>query len=184
MSVLISEFCIPCVKISLNEANCKNGVFLILIRVPGGTHAVKVWLNKSITQKSNLIENIIEKSAYEKLLGVNVDYNLKFNEHLESILKKAMRKVNALSRILPYRNFEKRRILMNSCFTSQFNYCSLVWKFHSCTINNKIKHLYKICLHVVYSVKISSFEKVLEMQISTNSYSKPADLYSRDFESK
>ena len=86
MSVLIPEFCIPCVKISLNEANCKNGVFLILIRVPGGTHAVKVWLNKSITQKSNLIENIIEKSAYEKLLGVNVIYNLKFNEHLESIL--------------------------------------------------------------------------------------------------
>ena len=44
---------------------------------------------------------MIEKSTYEKLLGVNVDYNLKFNEHLESILKKAVRKVNALSRILP-----------------------------------------------------------------------------------
>ena len=171
-------------KISSNEANCKNGVFFILIWIPGGTHAVKMWLNKSITQKSNFIENNIEKSTYEKLLGVNVDYNLKFNEDLESILKKAVRKVNVLSRILPYRNFEKRRILMNSCFTSQFNYCSLVWKFHSCTISNKIKHLYKICLHVVYSVKISSFEKVLEMQISTNSYSKPADLYSRDFESK
>ena len=126
MSGLIPEFCIPCVKISLNGANCKNGVFLILIWVPGGTHVVKVWLDKSITQKSNLIENITEKSAYEKLLGVNVDYNLKFNEHLESILKKAICKANALSRILPYRNFEKRRVLMNSCFTSQFNYCSLV----------------------------------------------------------
>ena len=86
-------------KISLNEANCKNRVFLILTWVPGGTHAVKVWLDKSITQKSNLIESIIEKSAYEKLLGVNVDYNLKFNEHLESILKKAIRKVNALENI-------------------------------------------------------------------------------------
>ena len=75
-----------------------------------------MWLNKSITQKSNLIENIIEKSAYEKLLGVNVDYNVKFSEHLESILKKAMRKVNALSRILPYRNFEKRRILNELVF--------------------------------------------------------------------
>ena len=90
MSGLIPEFCIPCVKISSNEANCKNGVFLILIWVPCGTHAVKAWLNKSITQKSNLIENIIEKSAYEKLLGVKVDYNLKFNEHLESILKRAL----------------------------------------------------------------------------------------------
>ena len=99
MSGLIPELCIPRVKISSNEANCKNGVFLILIWVPGRTHAVKVWLSKSITRTSSLIENIIEKSAYEKLLGVNVDYNLKFNEHLESILKKAIRKVNALENI-------------------------------------------------------------------------------------
>ena len=87
-SGLIPEFCIPCVKISSNEANCKNGVFLILIWIPGGTHAVKVWLNTSITQKSNLIE----KSTNEKLLDVNIVYNLKFNEHLESILKKQFEK--------------------------------------------------------------------------------------------
>ena len=40
MSGLIPEFCIPCVKISSNGANCKNGVFLILTWVPDGTHAV------------------------------------------------------------------------------------------------------------------------------------------------
>ena len=171
-------------KISSNEANCKNGVFFILIWIPGGTHAVKMWLNKSITQKSNFIENNIEKSTYEKLLGVNVDYNLKFNEHLESTLKKAVRKVNVLSRILPYRNFVKRSILMNSCFRSQFNYCFLVWMFHSRTINNKIKHLYKRYLRVVDSEKTSFFEKVLETQTCTNSYSKPADLCNRDFQSK
>ena len=62
-SGLIPEICIPCVKISSNESNCKNGVSLILIWIPGGTHAVKVWLNESITQKSNLIENIIEKAT-------------------------------------------------------------------------------------------------------------------------
>ena len=89
-SGLIPEFCVPCVKISSNEANCKNGVFLILIWIPGDTHVVKVWLNKSITQKSNFIENILEESTYEKLLGVNVDCNLKFNEHFDIILKKVI----------------------------------------------------------------------------------------------
>ena len=73
--------------------------------------------------------SIIGKSICEKLLGVNFDYKLKFNEHLDSILKKADRKVKALSRILPYMNFGKRWILMNSFFTSQFNYCPLVWCF-------------------------------------------------------
>ena len=29
--------------------------------------------------------NIIEKSICEKLLGLNIDYKLKFNKHLESI---------------------------------------------------------------------------------------------------
>ena len=37
---------------------------------------------------------------------------------------------------------------MNSFFTSQFNYCPLVWMFHSRTMNNKINHN-----------KTSSFEK-------------------------
>ena len=63
----------------------------------------------------NVDGNITGKSICEKLLGVNVDklkqYKLK---HLDSILKKEGRKVNALSRILPlarilpYMNFEKK----------------------------------------------------------------------------
>ena len=104
----------------------------------------------------NVHDNIIGKSIYEKLLGVNVDYKLKFNEHLDSILKKAGRKVNVLSRILPYMNFEKRRILMNSLFTSQFSYCHLVWIFHSRTKNNKINHFHERCLRIACSDKASS----------------------------
>ena len=106
----------------------------------------------------NVDGNILGKSICEKLLGVNVDYKLKFNEHLDSIFKKAGRKVNARSRILPYMNFEKRRILMNSFFTSQFNYCPLVWMFHSLTMNNKTNHLHERCLRTVCSDKTSSFE--------------------------
>ena len=58
----------------------------------------------------NVDGNIIEKSICEKLLGLNVDYKLKFNKHLESILKKAGRNVNAFLRMLPYKNFEKGHI--------------------------------------------------------------------------
>ena len=67
----------------------------------------------------NVDGNIIEKSICEKLVGLKVDYKLKFNEHLQSILKKGGRNVNAFLRILPYKNFEKRRIFMNMFFTSQ-----------------------------------------------------------------
>ena len=73
--------------------------------------------------------------------------------------KEADRKVNALTRISPYIDLEKRCILMNSFFTSQFNYCPFVWMFHSRTMNNKINHLHERFLRIVYSVL---FERLIE----------------------
>ena len=49
-------------------------------------------------------EQIIEFNKV-KLLGINIDFGLTFNEHLNSICKKASNKLNALSRlcaILPF----------------------------------------------------------------------------------
>ena len=50
---------------------------------------------------------------------------------------------------------------MNSFFSSQFNYCPLVWMCHSRLINNKINRLHERCLRIVYSDKKSSFEDLL-----------------------
>ena len=51
----------------------------------------------------------------------------------------------------------------NECFfDSQFNYCPLIWMFHSRNLNNKINRLHQRCLRVVYNDKTSSFEQLLE----------------------
>ena len=63
-------------------------------------------------------------------------------------------------------NFEKKHILINCFFTSQFNYCPFVWMYHSRTMNNKINHFHEKCLLIVYSDKTSSFEKLLEADTS------------------
>ena len=93
----------------------------------------------------------VETSHCENLLGVKVDRELKFKEHLEGIIKKASKKVNVLSRITPYMNIAKRKLLMNSFFISQFNYCPLIWMCHSRTINNKINSLHERCLCIIYN---------------------------------
>ena len=49
----------------------------------------------------------IENSNCEKLLGVMIDSKRNFKEHLDGIIKKASRKINALSRIAPYMNIGK-----------------------------------------------------------------------------
>ena len=55
---------------------------------------------------------------------------------------------------------------MSSFFNSQFNYCPLIWMFHSRIMNNKINRLHEKCLRLLYGEKSSSFEKLLEQDKS------------------
>ena len=108
-----------------------------------------------------IVETEIKSSNCEKLLGIKIDNNLTFNEHLNHIIDKASHKTNALSRVAPYMNESKKRILMNSFFWSQFRYCPLVWVLHSGTLNNKINRLRERCLRIVYNDKKSTYENLL-----------------------
>ena len=62
----------------------------------------------------------------------------------------------------PFMNISKRRIFMNSFFDSHFNYCPLVWMFHSRSINNKINRLHERVLRIVYNEFKTSFKNLLE----------------------
>ena len=104
----------------------------------------------------------IKTTSCEKLLGIKIDSRLNFDEHLDDIIKKASRKINALSRIAQFMNISKRCILMNSFFNSQFNYCPLIWMFHSRSINSRINRLHEKVLRIVYNDFKSSFENLLE----------------------
>ena len=116
--------------------------------------------NEKVSMKIDNIE--LENTSSEKLLGITIDSKLNFKEHLEGIIKKASRKVNVLSRITLYMNLTKRKLLMSSFFTSQFNYCPLVWMCHNRTINNKINRLHERCLRIAYNDNKSSFQELLD----------------------
>ena len=55
----------------------------------------------------------------------------------------------------------KRRLLMNSFFAPQFNYCPLVWVCHHRSVSSKINRLHERCLRIVYSDSVSPFEDLL-----------------------
>ena len=80
----------------------------------------------------------IETNTKEVLLVIAIDKDLKFDDHVNILCKKACQKLNALARLALYMNVEKRRIIMKAFIESQFGYCPLVWMFHSRGINNKI----------------------------------------------
>ena len=87
-------------------------------------------------------------------------------------MQKSKQKIKALARVTPYMNLEKKKIVMNSFFNAQFNYCPLIWMLHSRKNNNKIKYLHERCLRLIYSDKKSPYENLLEKDHSVSIHHK------------
>ena len=103
----------------------------------------------------------IWESKSEKLLGIIIDKNLNFNDHVLMICLKAGRKLTALGRISKYLNLDKRKVLFKAFIQSQFAYCPIVWMFHDRGIENKINHLHETVLRIVYRDDNSTFNELL-----------------------
>ena len=79
----------------------------------------------------NVGNSKIWETAPEKILGVTIDFNLKFEEYVLNILASAGKKLTALARMSHILKFSKMRLLIKSFVASQFSYCPLIWMFCS-----------------------------------------------------
>ena len=114
----------------------------------------------------------VKNSKGEKLLGILIDANLSFEKHISNICQKAGNKLFALSRMSDYLGTDKLRLLMRAFVTSQFQYCPLVWMFHSRKMNNKINRLHERALRIAYKDFCSSFATLLEKDRSVTIHEK------------
>ena len=97
-----------------------------------------------------------------KLLGVTIDSQLlKFDNHIKALCQIANRKVSAFSRVAPYLNQKKGKILYNTFVMSKFNYCPLIWMYHGKTSNNRIDPVQKRALRILHNDFNMSFEVLL-----------------------
>ena len=116
----------------------------------------------NVRATAKIDNNYIESEKEQVLLGITIDSNLTFENHINNICKKASQKLNALARVAPYMNMQKRRIIMKSFVTSQVGYCPLIWKFHSRRLNNKINSIHERALRITYQDQISTFQELLK----------------------
>ena len=142
------------------------------------------WLNNNYTRvntgKSHLLlsgnsrattaidNSYIESEDKQVLLGITIDSNLTFENHINIISKKASLKLNALTRIAPYMNIQKPRTIMKSFVTSPFSYCPLIWMFHSRHLNNKINYIHDRAQRITYQDNTSIFEELLNKDNSVS----------------
>ena len=118
----------------------------------------KLYDSKSYIYLENAF---LENEASVKLLGVIIDENLNFEEHINGILKESNKKLHALKRISNYLSEDKLRLVMKTFIESQFNYCPLVWMCHSRDLNRRINKLHERALRVVYKQTNLTFEQLL-----------------------
>ena len=95
-------------------------------------------------------KQVIKASSSKELLGIKIDSNHTFHDHIISLEYQSTWALN------------KKRILMKSYIFSQFNYCPLVWMCHSRSLNNKINWIQERALRIVYRDYKSSFKGLLQ----------------------
>ena len=94
-------------------------------------------------------------------LGICIDENLTFDNHVNNNCLKASRQIGALQRLTGLLDLPSRRAIYTSFIVSKFNYCPLVWFFTSRASIVKMQKLQERALRFVLKDSISDYETLL-----------------------
>ena len=147
---------------SLQSSSKKLFQWLSDNQMKGNTEKCHLIMSTDQSVNFQLGGSLIERSDCEKMLGVKIDYKLNFDEHVKTLCSQANKKLKALARTTPDMSVQKKKILINSFFNAQFNYCPLIWMLHSLLWmlqsrrNSNIINLHERCLRLIYNDKNSS----------------------------
>ena len=130
---------------------------------PGKFQFMVLGANKNECFNLNVAGKVILSSSEVKLLGITIDYELKFKKHINELYRKASYKFHALQRIRRYLSVDKTRLLANAFIDSQFNYAPLIWMFAGKTLINKICKIHHRTLQVVYDDFDKLYDELLEL---------------------
>ena len=107
----------------------------------------------------NVGENNVTEKNQVKLLGIIIDNELKFDDHITKICHKAKSKLSALSRLGRYLSLKEKKLLYMSFIEAQFKYCPTTWMF--CSRSWKINKLQERALRLVCDGYESSFDVLI-----------------------
>ena len=111
---------------------------------------------------------VVPSSSEVKLLGITIDYDLKFKKHINELCRKASYELHALQRIRKYLSIDKAKLFANAFIDSQFNNAPLLWMFAGKTLINKIFKIHPRTLKVVYDDFDKSYHELIELNNDLN----------------
>ena len=105
---------------------------------------------------------VIKQSQKEKLQEILTNRKLNVQCNTENLCTKNSRNFGVLACVSLYKELSKRKSLLNACFSSQCNYCSLIWMCHIRLLNSKLNRLHERWLILLYNDKQPTFEQPLD----------------------
>ena len=120
------------------------------------------WIKSTGVRSLNALywlDNFFSKSI--TALGICIDENLTFDNHVNNICSKASRQISALQRLAGILDLPSRRAIYTGFIVSNFNHCPLVWFFTSRASIIKMQKLQVRALRFVLRDLISDYETLL-----------------------
>ena len=103
----------------------------------------------------------IKGQNWVTLLGIEIENELNFHNHISNFYKNAGNEINAISRIQSFLGQKEKEALVNTFVYSNFNYCSLVWHFSTKKSTNKIEKIQERCLKLLYNSTTETYDDIL-----------------------
>ena len=99
----------------------------------------------------NIDGNQVTSEKSVKLLGINIDNKLSFDEQVSSLCKRASNQLNTIIRLHRYLGYKEIEVLIISLVYANFNYCPLIWDFYSANSVRKIEQIQTRALRIFYN---------------------------------
>ena len=104
-------------RLPLNEKKTK------VLTVKGKRLSTKINNNPEITCNGSLLTNVMNV----KLLGLEIDEELSFSEHITTVCKKVSQRIGLLKKIMNYLPLKQRLLYYNALIRPVINYASVLW---------------------------------------------------------
>ncbi len=99
----------------------------------------------------------IEQDNHVKLLGVNIDKKNDFKFHVNEVIRKYARQLNALRRQSRVLNVLAKKKVFNGFIRANLNYCPLVWINRNKTDVAKLEKVQERAVQLILNDKMSTY---------------------------
>ena len=110
----------------------------------------------------NINDLAINSGNSVKLLGIEIDNKLSFEQHISTLCNKASNILNLIRRIQKLMGFKENKVLLNSFVYSNFDYGHVVWHFCSSKSLYKIKKIQEQALRILHNDFVCDYAELLK----------------------